>query len=47
MYRVEWDDHEGNRHELSFDSLEGADLEVEALMNEYDYVAIIGGTKNE
>ena len=40
MYRVEWDDYEGYRHEAAFNSLEDAQLEAEALARKYDYVKI-------
>lgn len=39
---VEWDDQEGNRHELSFPEAkyEDALLEAEALKEKFDYVNI-------
>ncbi len=40
MYIVEWNDHEGNLHQQSFDSLEDARLEAESLKEEFDYVEI-------
>lgn len=41
MYLVEWDDHEGNRHEMTFDSLEDARIEATYLEKEFDYVKIV------
>lgn len=40
MYHVEWDDHEGNRHETDFETLEDAEAEADALRTKYDYVGI-------
>ncbi len=41
MYIVEWNDHEGNRHEMTFDNRADAELEAASLEEEFDYVAII------
>lgn len=41
MYLVEWDDWEGNRHQLTFDRLEDARLEAEALKEKFDFVDVI------
>lgn len=41
MYLVEWDDQEGNRHQMTFDRLEDALLEAEALKAKFDYVNVI------
>lgn len=41
MFIVEWDDHEGNRHEMAFDSREDAELEAAELEKDFDYVAIV------
>lgn len=40
MYIVEWDDHEGNRQERCFKTLEDAELEAAGLRELYDYVNI-------
>lgn len=40
MYRVEWDDQEGNRHEQYFDRMEDAQMEAARLRLMFDYVAI-------
>lgn len=40
MYRVEWDDQEGNRHEQYFDRMEDAQMEAPRLRLMFDYVAI-------
>ncbi len=41
QFIVEWDDHEGNRHEMTFDNQEDAQLEAARLKERFDYVAII------
>lgn len=41
MYRVEWDDHEGIRHERTFKNLEDALLEAGWLAEEFDSVEVI------
>lgn len=38
MYRVEWNDFEGNLQGLDFQTPEEAQLETEALMKKFDYV---------
>lgn len=38
MYLIEWDDHEGNRHELKVDRLDDAEAEAAALRESFDYV---------
>ena len=38
MYRVEWNDFEGNLHQLDFDGENSAMLEAEALKKKFDYV---------
>ena len=43
MYKVLWDDFEGIRHELPFDSEEDARLEADALKQKFDYVEIVKG----
>lgn len=40
IYRVEWDDLEGNRHGMDFETLEDAEAEADALRGKYDYVGI-------
>ncbi len=45
MYIVEWDDHEGNLHEMVFDSREDAELEAAELEKSFDYVAIVFETE--
>lgn len=40
MYRVEWDDFEGNAHERIFETLEDAKLEAANLETKYDFVEI-------
>lgn len=40
MYLVEWDDQEGNRHQLTFDRLEDAKVEAEALKEKFDFVEV-------
>ena len=39
-YKVEWDDHEGNRQERTVETEEEARLEYDALLKKYDYAAI-------
>lgn len=41
MFIVEWNDHEGNQQQRTFDTLEDAQLEAAYLETKYDYVAII------
>jgi len=41
VYVVEWNDDEGNQHEMTFDTLDDAQLEAASLEEEFDYVAII------
>lgn len=41
MYIVEWDDHEGNRHELAFGNLSDAHREAEYLRTKFNYVKIV------
>lgn len=41
MYIVEWNDHEGNRHEKAFDNQEDARREAAYLETIYDHVAVI------
>lgn len=40
-YRVEWDNREGNRRELTFARLEDAELEAAILKETYSYVNIV------
>lgn len=44
MYRVEWDDFEGNQHGMLFETLKDAKLEAAYLETKYDFVEI---TKEE
>lgn len=46
MYIVEWDDHEGNRQERAFDSLEDAQLEASSLRKLFDYVVVKSAAEN-
>lgn len=39
-YKVEWDDHEGNRHKRTIETEEDARLEYDALLRKYDYAAM-------
>lgn len=41
MYIVEWNDHEGNQHQRTFDNLDDARLEAAYLETKFDYVAVI------
>lgn len=41
MFIVEWNDHEGNQRQRTFETLEDAQLEAAYLEEKYDYVAII------
>lgn len=41
MFIVEWNDHEGNQRQRTFDNLEDAKAEAAYLETKYDYVAII------
>ena len=41
MFIVEWNDHEGNQQQRTFDTLEDAQLEAASLEERFDYVAII------
>lgn len=41
MHIVEWDDYEGVRQEMAFETIEEAKTEVEALREKYDYVNIV------
>jgi len=45
LFKVLWDDHEGNRHEDMFDTLQDAKCEAGRLSEEYDYVEIGGKTE--
>lgn len=45
MFVVEWDDHEGNRREMAFDSLEDAELEAAKLKECFDFVAVVEKTE--
>lgn len=40
MYIVEWDDHEGNRQQRTFDDLEDAQLEAATLKEKFDFVQV-------
>ncbi len=41
MYIVEWNDHEGNLNQRTFDSLEDAELEAASLEEKFDHVRIV------
>lgn len=41
MFIVEWNDHEGNQQQRTFDTKEDAELEAAYLETKYDCVAII------
>lgn len=45
MYIVEWNDHEGNRHERMFTSQEEAQLEADSLREKFDHVAVVWETE--
>lgn len=40
MYIVEWDNHEGNRHQLEFNDMDDAQLEAASLKERYDFVQV-------
>lgn len=40
MYIVEWNDHEGNQHQIEFEKPEDAELEAESLREKYDGVDV-------
>ena len=39
---VEWDDHEGSRHQRVFEDLESAQLEADSLRRQFDFVQVRG-----
>lgn len=39
-YKIEWDDHEGNRQERTVETEEEARLEYAALLKKHDYATI-------
>ncbi len=41
MYIVEWNDHEGNLHQQTFDNRADAELEAAYLEEKFDYVKIL------
>ena len=41
MFIVEWNDHEGNQQQRTFETLEDAQAEAAYLETKFDYVAII------
>lgn len=45
MYIVEWNDHEGNQQQRTFDSQEDAQLEAVALEKVFDHVAVLWETE--
>ena len=46
MYKVIWNDHEGVQRELSFATLEDAQVEAAGLKKRFDYVEISVGIQN-
>lgn len=45
MFIVEWNDHEGNQRQRTFETLEDAQAEAAYLETKYDFVAIIAKMK--
>lgn len=40
MYKVEWDDHEGNHHEMMLERQGDAEMEAAYLDEKYDGVSV-------
>jgi hypothetical protein len=41
MFIVEWNDHEGNQRQRTFETLDDVQVEAAYLETQFDYVAII------